>query len=224
MWKPRLSYVVSLWREGVWGKWIGGTWALVGYGVFVRDDLWRPKEEAKYKAVALIPHLPIAWWVVGLLVILVGWVFEASFRRQAVTQKQLEIERWVDRGDIGKIGHGVVLGNSFIAGQDGFIALNLTGPSQLHALASGDFHRIPTNCPKGSVARGRIQFFDIRQSGRSEFYTRDAKGDVRRIEDRSNMRVAVGDDHSFDFKIVLEQGHAWPENASLQVWLEGWTK
>ena len=71
----RLRYLSQLWSKGLFAKWIGGAWSLVGVMTFIRDDIFK----ADWKVVSVIPHL--SWWewasIAGLIV--VAWIFESSF-------------------------------------------------------------------------------------------------------------------------------------------------
>jgi hypothetical protein len=51
-----------------------------GVFIFFRDDVFQPKDEHGWKIINMIPHLPIAWWLSGIAIILTVGMFEASFR------------------------------------------------------------------------------------------------------------------------------------------------
>src|SRR5439155_26475891 len=70
----------ALWSEGIWGKWIGAAWTAVGIVIALRDDFLSPELQAKSKA-PVVAHL-LSWqiWATTFLVIIIGWLFEASFR------------------------------------------------------------------------------------------------------------------------------------------------
>lgn len=76
----RWSYLESLWRERLWGRWFGLAYAGATAFVFVRDDFWRPANSSKWALVNLLPSLTIAWWLLGAALLIVVWLFEASFR------------------------------------------------------------------------------------------------------------------------------------------------
>ncbi len=64
--RARAGYFRLLWREGVWGKWIGLAYSLAGLYVFIRDEFWRPTNTTgKWSIINMIPHLSLAWWFFG---------------------------------------------------------------------------------------------------------------------------------------------------------------
>jgi len=75
----RGGHFTALWKEGLWGKWLCVAYSLAGLYVFVRDEIWRPKNPDQWGIINIIPHLSV-WWLVGALVVLCTWIFEASFR------------------------------------------------------------------------------------------------------------------------------------------------
>ncbi len=77
--RDRGCYGVALWQEGLWRKWLGAIYALATLFVFVRDEIWRPNSVEQWRVINMIPHLSLAWWIIGL-VILCLWTFEASFK------------------------------------------------------------------------------------------------------------------------------------------------
>lgn len=79
----RLSYVHRLWSLGLVGKAGGSVWALYGILAAIRDDLLPDSVQQQYRVLHMIAGLlsiPFAWWLVGLLLIVIGWLFEASYR------------------------------------------------------------------------------------------------------------------------------------------------
>lgn len=76
----RWEHFGVLWKEGVWTKWLGVSYQLACFFIFVRDELWHPKNPDQWEIINMIPHLSLAWWLVGTLTLLCAWVFEASFR------------------------------------------------------------------------------------------------------------------------------------------------
>jgi hypothetical protein len=76
----RAGHLRLLCAEGLWGRWAGAIWTLIGIGLFVRDDWLSPELQAKLKG-PVVAHL-LSWqaWTITALVIVVGWLFEASFR------------------------------------------------------------------------------------------------------------------------------------------------
>ena len=78
--RSRARHIGQLWKEGLLGKWLAVAWALYGLFVAFRDEIVSPQDIQKWRLVAVVPHLSLAWWSVVALAILAGWVFEASFR------------------------------------------------------------------------------------------------------------------------------------------------
>jgi hypothetical protein len=76
----RLRHLTGLWRQRLFAKWVLPAYGLAGFFVFVRDEIWRPSNEDKWKIIALVPSLSLAWWLFGSALVLVIWLFESSFR------------------------------------------------------------------------------------------------------------------------------------------------
>ena len=85
----RGRHFTALWKERLWGKWLGAAYFLVGLLVFIRDEFLRPESRDQWAIINLIPHFSLAWWLAGALTILCIWLFEASFR----ITKHLEAEK-----------------------------------------------------------------------------------------------------------------------------------
>jgi hypothetical protein len=75
----RYGHFAALWKEGLWGRWLGVVYSLAGAYVLVRDEFWRPKNPDQWWIINMIPHLS-AWWLVSALVVLCVLLFETSFR------------------------------------------------------------------------------------------------------------------------------------------------
>jgi hypothetical protein len=56
----RGRHFTALWKEGLWEKWLVGAYTLVGLGVFVRDEIWRPENRDQWAIINLIPHFSLA--------------------------------------------------------------------------------------------------------------------------------------------------------------------
>lgn len=50
----------------------------MGVFIFIRDDIWHPKDADKWIIINLIPHFSLAWWLFGAAVIILAWVFESA--------------------------------------------------------------------------------------------------------------------------------------------------
>lgn len=84
----RISFATQLWREGLWGKWVGAAWAAYGVFLQLKESMPENQQAPWWPVVALIPSLPIAWWAVGAALVFLAWCFEASYRvqRKALAQ------------------------------------------------------------------------------------------------------------------------------------------
>jgi hypothetical protein len=78
-------HFISICKEGILGKWFGAAWSILGIGIVARDEFWRPSNEERWRVINMIPHISLAWWLIGALAIVIIWIFEASFR---VAEKQ----------------------------------------------------------------------------------------------------------------------------------------
>jgi len=87
--RHRCAYIISLWREGLWGRWLGTAYFLAGLFIFIRDDWWRPADDSRWKLVAMIPHFTWEQWTLGALAIGVIWIFEASYRVKKRLERRL---------------------------------------------------------------------------------------------------------------------------------------
>jgi hypothetical protein len=76
----RVGHFTAFLKEGLWGKWVGLVYSLAALYVFVRDEIWHPKNADQWGIINMIPHLSLAWWLVGAFAVLCVWIFEASFR------------------------------------------------------------------------------------------------------------------------------------------------
>lgn len=78
--QSRVNHIHTLWREGLWGRWIAAVYFCISIFEFVRDEVWQPSNESKWRIINMIPHLTLSWWLFFLVAILLAWTFEASFR------------------------------------------------------------------------------------------------------------------------------------------------
>jgi hypothetical protein len=76
----RVTHIVALWQEGLWGKLFGAVWFVLGVLIVFRDEIWMPKDDKEYKVINMILHISIELWMIIFLVIMLAWIFEASFR------------------------------------------------------------------------------------------------------------------------------------------------
>ena len=83
-WQRRIGTATSVtfapYRRHRLNRWIGGGWAVLGVGTFLRDEFLQPTDEQRWRVINMIPHLSLAWWLFGFAVIFAVGIFEASFR------------------------------------------------------------------------------------------------------------------------------------------------
>lgn len=89
--KRRAGHLVALWQEGLWGTWLAGAWSFMTIFTTMRDEFFRPGDDSKWKIINLIPHLAPTIWVIGILIILFVWSFEASFRAAKKDKERLAV-------------------------------------------------------------------------------------------------------------------------------------
>jgi hypothetical protein len=77
----RRSHAAILWAQGVWGGWIAFAWTVL-YGVFAawRSEFVKSNLQDQYQVPAMLSHIPLVWGIVVLVLLIAGWVFEASYR------------------------------------------------------------------------------------------------------------------------------------------------
>ncbi|WP_155744928.1 hypothetical protein [Burkholderia vietnamiensis] len=81
----------SLWGEGLWVKWVGVVWFVLTAFSFVRDEFWRPDDESRWRLINLVPHWPLPIWATVTLALLLGWLYESSYRSSAKDKARLSI-------------------------------------------------------------------------------------------------------------------------------------
>jgi len=85
----RSNHLRDLWSHGLLGKGLSFAWTV--YGIFSawRSEFIKTTDLDKWGVIAMIPHLSVAWWLVGALIILCIWVFEASFRSAQTAKRNV---------------------------------------------------------------------------------------------------------------------------------------
>ena len=81
----RRTHIYFLWSEGIWGRWFGGLWLLYGILAAIKTEVLTPEQQEKWQVIKMAEPLlsiPIAWWIAGSCMLIVAWIFEASFRLQ----------------------------------------------------------------------------------------------------------------------------------------------
>ena len=78
--RQRTTHVIALWREGRWRKWLGLGWTVLSVFIVFRDDFWMPADTQKWRAINMIPRVSLKAWIIGTLILVVAFMFEASYR------------------------------------------------------------------------------------------------------------------------------------------------
>ncbi|WP_055334722.1 hypothetical protein [Ralstonia solanacearum] len=89
--QTRKDHLKALLAEGLWGKWVGLAWFVLTAFPFVRDEFWRPDDGSRWKLISLLPQWPLQTWLNITLVLLLAWVYEASYRASAKDKLRLSI-------------------------------------------------------------------------------------------------------------------------------------
>jgi hypothetical protein len=76
----RWRHFTALWKERVLARWVGLVYSLAALYVFVRDEIWHPKNADQWGIINMIPSLSLGWWIAGAFAIICFWIFESSFR------------------------------------------------------------------------------------------------------------------------------------------------
>ena len=69
----RFLHLRSLWREGLWGRWVIGGWGIVAVAEAVRDEFLSPDLQAKLKVPVMV-HLSLLAGLNDCCVIDCSWV------------------------------------------------------------------------------------------------------------------------------------------------------
>jgi hypothetical protein len=80
--RRRAIFLASMWRGSIVAVLLSIVWAIVGAFPIVRDDFVEPKHPEKWHMIDLIPHIPLSWWLVGVLAIIFVSLFEAAYQKQ----------------------------------------------------------------------------------------------------------------------------------------------
>lgn len=88
--RSRAAHVVSLVKEGLWGKIAGLLWS--GYGLFSawRQELVKSEDQAKWGIFKLLPRLSLQGWFIVALIIVLAWMLELSFRSSFRLSKKVD--------------------------------------------------------------------------------------------------------------------------------------
>ena len=223
--RQRACYVLPLWREGLLGGWVGALYAVATLYVFVRDDWWRPTDDAKYKIAAMIPHLSLPWWLCGWLLILLFWLFEASFRVKSRLDAQLAELQKIGPKDLQILLGGVFSGSEFIYSSHVTHVCRRYEPGfDMQSLSKG-YDVVSVRAPTNSIARLHFQFLHSRLStGGYQFFVKDEQGTDRAVEIYDGPATVMLNSLS-QFALRLECADDFDlEKASLVVSVTSWLK
>lgn len=214
--RARLAHIVELWRVGRLGAWLVGAYALASLFVFLRDEFWRPTDPEKWRIIALIPSLSLAWWlsVMGFLIVI--WVFEASFQKQKGTLDAIDLQRLLG---------GMFIGTSFLYGSELTLGKHYENGFEVERLKDG-FDTIPVRAPRNSVAKIRLRFFNGRGAGdQLKFLVRDGREREFEVADiYAPVDVRLDSASQFALHLVTSDGYPIDEFASLLVSVESWRR
>jgi len=75
----KLSYLRTLWEQGVWTRWVAAVWTIVGVALVFRDEFLPATWQSSFRLPTLVAFLSWHIWAIILLLIVVTGLFEASF-------------------------------------------------------------------------------------------------------------------------------------------------
>jgi hypothetical protein len=78
----RSRFIGELLRQKVYGRIFAAL--AFAYTLFSawRDELATPKQQETFRAITLLPHWPVIWWVGICLLMVALWIFEAAYKLQ----------------------------------------------------------------------------------------------------------------------------------------------
>ena len=85
----RVRYIGILWKEGLVGKSVSAIYGVLNLYVFLRSEIWQPTNASRWFVGSMIPHFPLSWWLLGWAIIVIVWVFEASYRVKTKLQERI---------------------------------------------------------------------------------------------------------------------------------------
>lgn len=80
--KYRAIYISALWNRPIFIKWFTCVLCTSVYTLctFLRDEFATPQQQEHYTIKNMFPTLPISWLIIIVLIAIIGWLFESSFR------------------------------------------------------------------------------------------------------------------------------------------------
>lgn len=85
----RTGYVITLWREGLWGRWIAAGLSIYGLFSAFRDEVVPAEQEGGWRLVKMIPAMSLDLWLAICAFVLAGWIFEAAYRAQGKARRSV---------------------------------------------------------------------------------------------------------------------------------------
>lgn len=224
--RPRIQYLVALYRQRVFGKFFGLAWLLWGFAAFFRDEIAIPDDDKRWKAVNLVLSISSTTWILVAIVLLGAWLFESSFRLLGTLQNQNRELRKVDREDLQRLLRGMYFRNHFMFSGDRIhVCENFKNATEIEQLRDV-FVEMQAPVPKNSIACIRLQFLNGHPpSGSIQFFYRDPQGNPQRIENiYEDVQILTDERAKIALKIVYGGGYELHESASLMVSATGWIK
>lgn len=221
----RGSHAALLWRQGIWGKWIEFGWGVLYAGwAGWRAEWVKSADSDRYQIPAMIAHLSPWWGLVMALLILVCWIFEASFKAIAPLSEQLHELKKVDRWDLQNMLGGMFLSDTFMY-PEGFWVKNYNNRFEIERLLN-DFEMLTVRAPRNAVVNLHFRYLNSRQdSGGYVFYLLDGAGQTRAVDNiYGQIPVLLDDDARFGLKLVIDNDYEIADAASLLVSVATWTK
>jgi hypothetical protein len=78
--KYRVLCIASLWKHRAFSWWCIPISILYTIFTIWRDEFASPEQQEHWRAIKMLPHWPISWWIAISLGAIIIWLFESSFR------------------------------------------------------------------------------------------------------------------------------------------------
>ncbi len=229
--RRRRAHLAMLWKEGLWGKWIGVLWAawwpvLAG----IRDETGIASNPDDFKAYKLAQMVSLQQWAVVMLALFAVWIFEASLRSSKRLAEQIAEMGKVDSEDLERmlVGSYIDRRTFFYNFEGADINLVTRFEGRLDFLRLKHVATIKVRAPKHSWAR--ISFLFSSGGGdphdKYYFYVLDREGREKRIENIYEDQDILLDEHG-SFKLGFkfdEHSYVIRDHPSLILSLVCWTK
>jgi hypothetical protein len=76
----RLSHFRALWQQQAFSRWIALGSFVYGCFSWWRDEFATTAQQESLRAIKVLPHWPVSWWVAIFFVAMTVWIFESSYR------------------------------------------------------------------------------------------------------------------------------------------------